>query len=83
MGSIMGPRTAWVIPGIHETCSLLIVFSVNDIGEPLASSAVRPQGHGQAGHRDLARVVVDVKKAGTRRDSGRRSLTDSGEVERR
>ncbi len=83
MGSIMSPRTAWVIPGIHETCTLVIVFSINDIGEPLASSAVRPQGHGQAGHRDLARVVVDVKKVGTRRDSGRRSLTDSGEVEPR
>ena len=83
MGSIMSSRTASAIPGIHETCSLLILFSINDVREPLASSAVRPQGHGQAGQRDLVRVVVDVEKAGPRQDSGRRSLTDSGEVERR
>ena len=70
MGSIVSPWTDSSQRETHERCSLVLISSINNVGGPLASLEVRTRGHGQAGQRDLSRVVVNVKKAGTRQDSG-------------
>ncbi len=46
MGSIVSPLTASTNRGIHEDRSLVLMFSINGVGEPLASLGCWESGLG-------------------------------------